>query len=330
MVSMRVAAVCSLVGCNFNSSVPGAATGLGEDSSTTAQPATTTGVSPPPSTSTSTSTSTSGSPSTTVDPTTTTPPTDTTSAEETGSSDCFEDATCLLSDGLVARYFLDEADSGQGQTSVMDAAPDAVPLALTYTDAMTFTAIGGNRGLAWTATGDSARASSPVDGTKFADLGGSTTGTWEVVVAIDDVVEDWSRIVHIGAGENSGSFTLSTPTPGSVYFRMGNNATRESIAVPTLESRTVLHLVFDSNEADPADRARFYVDGVIAPPSNEESIALGAQIGNLAGEYFVLGNREVGARSFRGTLFYAALYDTALGPAAVAHNAARLVANDDS
>jgi hypothetical protein len=111
---------------------------------------------------------------------------------------------------------------------------------------------------------------------------------------------------------------------------MGNSATRESIAVPTLENRTVLHLVFDSNEADPADRARFYVDGVIAPPSNEESIALGAQIGNLAGEYFVLGNREVGARSFRGTLFYAALYDTALGPAAVAHNAARLVANDDS
>ena len=77
------------------------------------------------------------------------------------------------------------------------------------------------------------------------------------------------------------------------------------------------------------DRVRFYINGAFASPADESMIPLGLQLDDMSEDHFVLGNREIGGRAFEGTLFYAALYDRALGPAAVDHNAARLQANDD-
>lgn len=48
-----------------------------------------------------------------------------------------------------------------------------------------------------------------------------------------------------------------------------------------------------------------------------------------AGQTFVLGNRNE-QRSFKGVLYYAAIYKSALTPAEIAHNVAILQQSDDA
>lgn len=240
--------------------------------------------------------------------------------------------TGLIDDGLIVRYYLDEASSGQGPTEVQDSAPSPLPLALTYTPELNFTNAGGNRGLSWSETGVDARASVAVDSTKIhSALDGSKTGTIEVVIDVEEVTSSVSRISHIGRDQQSGRFTLASSNANVLGFYFNDAfAASWDVAMPSL-GRIVVHLVFDSTESNEANRARLYVDGVLVTSNGDGSApGLDATIDLGTGRHYVLGNREVGGRSFRGEMFYAAMYSTALSAADVAQNAEILSADDDS
>jgi hypothetical protein len=94
----------------------------------------------------------------------------------------------------------------------------------------------------------------------------------------------------------------------------------------------VLHTVVNTAEPVAADRVRFYIDGTSvpaamgssnAPPTQGELLALAAT------DQLSLMNRPTGDRPLVGTLYYLAVYATALDAAAVATNASLLDQDDD-
>ncbi|HTN83225.1 MAG TPA: LamG-like jellyroll fold domain-containing protein [Sorangium sp.] len=257
-----------------------------------------------------------------------------------GGRDCARGPSCLADDGLIARYFLDEAAAGVAPAQVEDAAEAPMPLALTYGPEMSFAADGAaHSGLSWTAAGADGRASAAIDGTKIQSaLQGAVAGTIEAVLRIAEVVENGSRIVHIGTGSEAGRFTLRSETPGQIVLWWNGDYCGGAWDAE-LPERAVVHGVFDSTVQEPAeDRVRLYINGV---PARRIS-AVGGYCGMHAsvpplgttldlpdGRHLVLGNRELGERSFSGALYYAALYAKALTPAEIERNAAALLASDD-
>jgi hypothetical protein len=243
----------------------------------------------------------------------------------------------LVDRNLLVRYYLDEADSGQAPAEALDAAPNPLPLTLTYTPGMSYASVDGHRGLSWTAIELSGRASAAVASTKVeGGLAGHGAATIETVVELSAVSTLNSRISHIGTVNESGRFTLSSGETGMVnFFWMPTGALEPVLAAgypvdfPAL-GRVVLHLVLDATQPATADRARLFVDGVevaavvSTPPLPDETIVLAAD------NHFVLGNREIGMRSFVGVLYYSAMYSDALTDLEVQNNAAVLAASDDS
>lgn len=238
----------------------------------------------------------------------------------------------FVNDGLIVRYFIDEADTGTGPTQLEDAAPSPRPLVITYEPELAYTEAYGQRALAWTTEGGSGRASVAIAGTKIqSGLQGSTTGTIEVVVDIAQVTSNHSRITHIGYEQELGRFTLASPAVNQLELVI-NDSNIVGLWSFSLSSaqRTVLHAVFDSAPADPNERAKLYADGSLvagnsaAPPPQNVTLDLHDNT------HLVLGNREVGERSFRGRLHYAALYAVALSEAQVLNNATLLLADDDA
>ncbi|WP_437284139.1 LamG-like jellyroll fold domain-containing protein [Sorangium sp. So ce406] len=261
-------------------------------------------------------------------------------ASGAGGADCTRDASCLTDDGLVARYFLDEARAGSAPTQVEDAAAAPLPLALTHGPEMSFAADGaGHTGLSWTTAGADGRASVLIDGTKIQSaLQGAVAGTIEVVVRIAEVVEGGSRIVHIGTGAEGGRLTLRSEAPGQIVFWWNGDYCGGAWDAE-LPERAVVHGVFDSTVQEPAaDRLRLYVNG--APARRRSSVGgycgmhlsvppLGATLDFPDGRHLVLGNRELGGRTFSGAMYYAALYARALTAAEIERHAAALLASDD-
>lgn len=257
-----------------------------------------------------------------------------------GGLDCARGPSCLTDDGLVARYFLDEAATGSAPTQVEDAAQAPMPLALTYGPEMSFAADGAaHSGLSWTAAGADGRASALIDGTKIQSaLQGTTAGTIEAVLRIAEVVEGGSRIVHIGTGSEGGRFTLRSETPGQIVLWWNGDFCGGAWDAE-LPERAVVHGVFDSTVQEPAaDRVRLYVNGV--PARRIDSVSgycgmhvsvppLGTTLDLPDGRHLVLGNREIGGRTFSGALYYAALYARALTAAEIERHATALLQSDD-
>jgi hypothetical protein len=243
----------------------------------------------------------------------------------------------LVDRDLLVRYYLDEAESGQGPAEALDAAPNPLPLMLTYVPGMSYASVGGHRGLSWNAIELDGRASAAIATTKIeSGLAGQGAATIETVVELSAVSLFNSRISHIGTDNESGRFSLSAGETGTAnFFWMPTGAPEPVLAArypvdfPAL-GRVVLHLVLYASQADAADRARMFVDGVevaavaSTPPLTTETIVLAAT------NHFALGNREIGMRSFVGVLYYSAMYTAALTDMEVQNNAAVLVASDDS
>jgi hypothetical protein len=236
----------------------------------------------------------------------------------------------LTSKGLLARYHIDEATSGQLPAKLNDSADAPLALPITYGAEMGFFE-DGNAGLRWTVTGADGRASAPVDGSKVTALEGSSTGTIEVVLSLSAVTSNWSRISHIGSSDEVGRFTLLSGEANTLmaWWNTNDQLGAWNIGLTGL-GRVVVHVVLDTNQVTPADRARLYLDGVVqADISGATPPALGAGIELATGRHYVLGNREVGGRTFMGTLYYAALYTSALDASTVQHHAEILSAADD-
>lgn len=240
----------------------------------------------------------------------------------------------MVDRGLLTRYFIDEAGSGTGPSLLMDSAADPLPLALAYDGGEpVFVEIAGNRGLRWTELGNDGFAGVLLNGTKVhTALDGATAATVEVVLSVEATDPDGSRFSHIGVGADS-YFSLESHLDSRVEFhwegQVKKTSGRWNLDLPS-RGRFVAHMVFDTTQNTPRDRLRLYVDGQEVPSNTQDDPLPGDTVTLPGGAlYYVLGNREVGGRTFRGTLFYAALYGEALTAQEVAANAARLLVDDD-
>jgi len=238
----------------------------------------------------------------------------------------------LASSGLVDRYFMGEAASGQSPTELVDAAPSPLNLPITYDGTNpTYKEISTGRGWESTTTNNQGRASILVDGTKVQTLlNGSTQGTIEVVLKVDAVTTLCSRLSHIGASGDSGNFTISSCNLNQLnLYMLGNTLRGQWNPAFGTSGRIVLTLVYDSTLSTAADRVKLYKDGALLtktggtdPPQNET-------ISIPNGTNFSVANRELCCRSFDGDIYYAAQYNAALTAAEVSNNSSILLANDD-
>jgi hypothetical protein len=247
----------------------------------------------------------------------------------------------LVDRGLVVRYYIDEAASGQMPLQIEDAAPMPLPLPIIYEgNTFGYVEVDGQRGLRWE-LGNTSKVMASITGTKVQQmLEGGTAGTIEVVVDTDVVSNQHSRISHIASpGELGGRFTLAVPPGGQGVlfdFRPAQQQSTGEWDVPLrMAGRVVVHVVLDSSLADPTQRVQAFVDGQplpaaaapvfpIVPPTLGEMAAFGP------GPALFVGNTFNGDTPVRGIVFYSALYAAALTPPELANNVALLLVDDDT
>jgi len=252
--------------------------------------------------------------------------------------------SCLLDDtGLVARYYMDEATSGQ-TGPVFDSGPaTAVDLSITTDGAEpVYVDDGGNRGLRFDTVGSNARVIGSIDNTKIAALHGAEALTIEFVADID-AGSDSSNPTPLWIGPNSsysdarlhliarGSNAMVTRwrSIGSAGVGFGpqwNSA--------WLNGRHVYHLVWDTAQASQTSRIRLYRDGVLIPvtiagsmPSQNDQLFID---NDLTTATLIFGNVGGGGFGMDGTVFYGAIYDGAMTATQISTNAAILLNNDDT
>lgn len=285
------------------------------------------------------STTTGGSGSSSAGPTTPSPTSAATSSADgsSGSDDpsttapppCDEDS-CLVDREVVVRYFIDEAAEGQRPGVLSDAIDPPLDLFLSYVPEMAYTEQQSGRGLSWSMASVSGTAWVGVDGTKLVNrLQGSTTATIEVVLRMTAVESLGSRISHVGDGTEKGFLSLSSSQLGILQFHWQETVLLEEWNVgASITERSVVHVVVNT-EAEAEDRVVLYFNGAAVSPSDESPPPAGAPIDLSMDEFYVLGNRENGERSFAGELYYAAIYQSALTQAEIEANFATLDVFDD-
>ena len=214
----------------------------------------------------------------------------------------------LDDDGLVVRYYLDEADSGQDVLQVLDSAPNPLDLTLHYVPLMEFTGEPGRRGIYFPDQGLDGRATTLVDGTKVHEmLNGGTQATLEVVLTAEAFHESASRLLHIGSGTQSGSLTLSARNKNRLGFFWQDYTNMGEFDVVLAPERVVLHGVLNSDATEESERAKVFYNG--SPAVNTLPVWPGANqpIDITDGDFLGIGNREVGGRSINGIIHYAVL-----------------------
>ncbi len=326
------------VACSFGSSQAGAAGDEGSGTST--DPTAPTSSDDPTSTSQGSATGSGTSQGTTsLGPTSeastandkTTDP-DTSSESTSGDTSETGEPGTLVDDGLIGRYFLDEAPEGTDPPSALDSSGNELHMPITYNaDVVRYVTVGGNRGLEWTMRGAVGGPSISAGGPITDAYNGAQQATLEVVVDAQDVVNTGSRFMHIGVDENSDLSMVSGSLDRVELRTFGAvGVARWPHDLPG-SGRVVLTIVVDTTQAEGSDRSRLYVDGIQVAPMGPVNISQNQTMSIEGGARFFLGNRgESNDRSFQGILYYAALYSVALSEADVQTNAARLGRSDDS
>lgn len=242
----------------------------------------------------------------------------------------------LASPGLVARYYLNEAESGTSVTSVLDSSPNAYHLNdVAYNGGtMQWVKLFGQRGLYSNTYSVPAYAKRRAT-TNDALLQKSGGTKWTIEIVSDRL---------LGTNNNERIFALHTilntsisglavninPTELTVGFQEVFVGSLLNIYTPASGIRT-LHAVIDTTQATEANRVRIYVNGVFASqmvlgtaPVQNSGLTLTTDFETL------IFNRSTYLRSPVGTLFYAALYADALSATDVANNHSVLIVDSDA
>ncbi len=242
-------------------------------------------------------------------------------------------AGALVGEQLLARYLINEADSGAAKGQLDDASAEPLPLELygVKEELIYMEPSCGHRALSWSAPGLDARAAALIGNSKLAALHGSKQATIEVVVKIEAVADAMqtgpSRLMHIGPDFQQDWFSLGLAQPETLdfFWKGGVNAGRWPL--PTGSDPFVLHLVLSTSALN---TLMLYINATPQEPYNNVPLpAINETIGIFGGAKLVLGNLPDGKHSFQGELYYLAIYNAALSQSEMLHNVDRLLANDD-
>ena len=240
----------------------------------------------------------------------------------------------LVDTGLIVRYYIDEAASGQGPTAVLDGSGVDVDfdLVITYTTNFLYTEISGNRGINFPSTNGVQRADKAIDNTSDKVRGniyGSKTYTVEVVAQIDDFSSSTGRCFAINKGTSNPTLGLTgtSGTNANIYF---NESLMRSFNPGSV--RAVWHIVVDTALATANDRIKIYKDGTLQSPTIDANPSQNVTVSIPSDSRLFMFNRGDSSfeRSMDGVLFYAALYSSAFSAANVTTNEAILSSDDDT
>jgi len=242
----------------------------------------------------------------------------------------------LTDQALVVRYFLDEADTGTVPADALDAAPNPLALPLDYgMGNLEYSEVAPHqRGLTWLVVGDAGHAENVV-GTKIINrLNNDKRLTIEMVAAIDAPMNGGARPLIIGK---------SDPGCGNYCDELGLRDTGRELRLSfnddevaywpapwSATQRSVIHVVVDSTQPNPDDRAVLYVNGVVVSSSQAVTLPLDATLLLSSDGSLSVGNRAEISRSPAGTIHYAAIYEQSFSQARVTAHANRLLVSDDS
>ena len=241
-----------------------------------------------------------------------------------------EDVGPLTDNGLVVRYFLDEARDGANPQTVFDSGGLQFDLeVLQRGQNPSFFGGEGQGGVSWNGEGEDGRIQRDLsDVPGFRDrLDDTRSATLETVAFIVQSANA-SRFIHVGDDDDLGSLTLAS-TPTEFLFAYDRDQfVRWTQPMGVFGRRVVLTLVIDTEDDNENDRTRLYVDGERVdgplfpiPENTDLNIPTGLAL--------VIGNRAGGDGSIEGEIYYAAIYDEALSEDEVRANAMALTVFDD-
>lgn len=255
----------------------------------------------------------------------------------------------LKDDGLVVRYFLAEAAMGKAPVQAVDAAAEPLNLLIRYEPAMpsdpvqphelpmayTETARG-NRGWLLPAINSHGGAYANVAGTKVESrLQGATAITLECVARIEASAQASSRLIHVGEGTGH-TLGLETLDAGQIHVDFNERIVAAAPILDQLAKRIVIHAVIDSSQASPAERVRIYINGTRRPSvqvgnvlNKDETLMLSSMMSFMVANRVAVEALSGYARSIKGEVFYAAIYDVAMADSRIQTHYQRLLLNDD-
>ncbi len=242
---------------------------------------------------------------------------------------------------LLGRYWFNEAEAGQGPTTVMDDMANPLNLGITYTPELQWALQNGHRGLESNDFNHDGVAQANAAGSKYeTNLNGATQATFVVVAA-------WLDPPYTAA---IAGFTTRNFFPRRVAMFQTNAAGQPQFYVRTQAQpnvniewplnlddgvRRVFHIVYDSNDPVPERRIRLYVDGVEQAAGQAVAGAFPA-----LGEALDFRERSLDLQILNGfflfwsfppraRVFYYAVYQAALTDGEIAGNATALLGDDD-
>lgn len=255
----------------------------------------------------------------------------------------------LVDTGLVVRYYLDEAGSGTSPTQINDSSGNDYHLTeINYGSGnMSWTEVGGNRGLESTSVTGTQRARRGITSSAgdhiYDTMHATQKATVEVVVKLDSSTANVSRIFAItdrvgssgrlgflhDSDGNGSTCTLSGGT-GTWLFAFAGNFVECFGEVST--AKAVYHIVYDTTQSSEANRVLLYKNGSLQT-SGSGFLAQNSTLGIPSSHDLIMFNRENSGsfdRSFDGILYYGAIYNHAFTQDDVTANYNILRYNDDS
>jgi hypothetical protein len=241
---------------------------------------------------------------------------------------------------LLGRYWFREAESGRAPAAVIDDRPDPVDLTISYGPALEWTVRDGHRGLRSTGFRHRGLAAGDVSGSKYEiALHDATKATFVIVASWVDPPYV-QRIAGFQSGDRRAlrvaMFQTGSNGYPSMQLRTGSRSKVDVRWPLELDDdvRRVFHVVYDSDDPIPERRVRLYVDGVdqgAGSLSNGRWPALGdgLDFGVRDLELQMMNRSRKSSKALKGTVFYYAVYKSALTPAEIAGNARALGADDD-
>ena len=247
----------------------------------------------------------------------------------------------IVDTGLISRYYIDEAASGIAPTSLVDSSSNGYDLTtIDYGGGnLAFVEVSGNRGLVSSSITGTQRAVRAIDNTSDAlrdALEGTQTATIEFVADLTAGNSGGGRIFGVNgrAGQNGECIMRFNTSSGGGLTPMWDDIARGLWIIGASSGRRVYHLVFDTTQATASNRVLIYVNGSVqAATSAGTTITQNSTLSLGSNLDLTMFNRENSGsydRSIGGTIFYAAIYSSALSSTNVADNYAVLTADDDT
>jgi hypothetical protein len=235
--------------------------------------------------------------------------------------------------GLVVRFLVNEAASGQTPTTLTDSGPNGQDLAITYDGSnLNFVTESTRKGLRSSALTGVQRAKAALAGTAVRTaLNGGKQFTIEIVYDHTAGSGSGGRIFGLNAPNGANGSMILKSEGSSVYLAFNDTNSIYAGFTPAAGIHRYW-VVIDTDQAVADNRVRVSTDGA-ALVQTANGLGLGATLSIPTVCDLIAFNRESSgsfSRSIQGAIFYAAIYNTAFDNARITAHDADLAAGDDA